>query len=331
MIQKASLPDAAAQTLAGDVKSAQSLRGQLRGNREEGLRAAAREFEALFLQMMLKSMRETTAQDGLTDSDATRFFTGMLDEQMSKNISGKGHFGLAEMLEKQLSRQVGGNGEILNPENTPNAMTETHMSTQEPNPANFAAALSERLAFAALRNARVEAARNSPSAESRVGHFEKSEKTPREFVREIWPHAVEASRQTGIPPQFLIAHAALESGWGRQDIRNADGSPTYNIFGVKAGNLWQGKSTEILTTEYENGRPISQRARFRAYDSYADAFGDYARLLSENPRYGAVIGSQNGTEFAKRLQQAGYASDPKYAEKLDAVIHGAALRQALFG
>jgi len=320
-------------TLASDVQSVQGLKGRLRTNREAGIKEAAQQFEALFLQIMLKSMRATTSQDGLLDSDATRFFTGMMDEQLAKNLSQQGGLGLAKMLEEQLGRQMKGAGDLsLTEENTMYTAVE-NMATP---PASIAGRFMD-LPPNVLRNLTAAMDRASLARQTYAstpefkGSVDEREMTPREFARTMWPHAVEASRRTGIPPQFLIAHAALESGWGRRDIKNADGSPSHNLFGIKAQGNWQGKSVEINTTEYVNGLPVKERARFRAYDSYADAFSDYARLLADNPRYGAVIGSQNGTEFARRLQQAGYATDPKYAEKLSAIIDGTTLRQALIG
>ncbi|MBN8492654.1 MAG: glucosaminidase domain-containing protein [Burkholderiales bacterium] len=111
----------------------------------------------------------------------------------------------------------------------------------------------------------------------------------------------------------------------------ADGSPSYNLFGIKAGKSWNGATAEATTTEYVNGQPQQSVERFRAYGSYEEAFRDYANLLRNNSRFSAVIGSQDGTEFAKRLQQAGYATDPMYADKLSRIINGPALRQALIG
>ena len=153
----------------------------------------------------------------------------------------------------------------------------------------------------------------------------------KEFVNRVWPHAVEASRSTGVPPQFLVAHSALESGWGRSEIRKADGSSSFNLFGIKAGKNWTGQTVEATTTEYVDGQPQQVVERFRAYGSYEEGFRDYANLLRSNARYSAVIGSQDGTEFARRLQQAGYATDPMYADKLSRIINGPALRQALIG
>src|SRR5690606_24746784 len=111
--------------------------------------------------------------------------------------------------------------------------------------------------------------------------------TAREFVNRLWPHALEASRATGIAPHFILGQAALESGWGRSEIRMPDGSPSHNLFGVKAGRGWQGPTVDVTTTEYVNGVPVKTVERFRAYGSYAEAFKDYANLLAANPRYAA--------------------------------------------
>jgi flagellar protein FlgJ len=153
----------------------------------------------------------------------------------------------------------------------------------------------------------------------------------REFVDRLWPHALEASRATGIPPHFMIAQAALETGWGRQEPRLADGRPSHNVFGIKAGSGWTGATVEAATTEFENGRAVSRTERFRAYASYGEAFRDYARLLTGSPRYADVLGSQDPAAFARSLARAGYATDPMYADKLQRVIASNALRLGLAG
>ncbi len=307
------------QGLAVDVRGAQDLRTRMKTDPQAGLKSAAQEFEALFLQMMMKSMRATTSQDGLLDSDASRFFTGMLDQQVAQDLSRTGGLGLAELLEQQLGRQLTeGAGQPASISATPRSELPLARPTGQQG-----ADMSLQPPGRRAEPVPVQAARPSPAQEA--------PQTPKDFVDQLWPHAVEASRTTGIPPQFLVAHAALESGWGKRDIRNPDGSPSHNLFGIKVGRSWQGKTTEIVTTEYVDGQPVKTKDSFRAYGSYAEAFQDYAQLLRNNPRYGAVIGSQDGTEFARRLQQAGYATDPRYAEKLAGIINGSTLRQALIG
>jgi flagellar protein FlgJ len=148
-------------------------------------------------------------------------------------------------------------------------------------------------------------------------------------VAAIWPHAETASRRTGIPAAFLVAQAALETGWGRSEARLADGRPSHNLFGIKAGANWQGPVAEAATTEYVNGVAETRVERFRAYGSYAEAFQDYAGLLAGSPRYAAVLGATEAASFARGLQRAGYATDPAYGAKLERIINGQTLRTAL--
>jgi len=301
--------------LAMDVRAAQELRSKLKQDPQAGLKDAAQQFEALFLQMVLKSMRDATPQDGLFNSDQTRFYTSMLDQQMAMEMAGKRGLGFAKLIEEQLGRNLA--------------------ASSANSPANAAAAGGVLpLSGADTRHLQpgVRALQSvEPVLAASKAENEGVPATPREFVNRVWPHAVEASRSTGIPPQFLVAHAALESGWGKHEIRRADGTPSYNLFGIKASKSWGGSGIEVPTTEYVQGEAQRVTERFREYTSYAEAFRDYASLLRNNPRYGAVIGSQDGTEFARRLQQAGYATDPMYADKLARIINGPTLRQALIG
>lgn len=134
-------------------------------------------------------------------------------------------------------------------------------------------------------------------------------------------HAAEAERATGVPAKFMLGQAALESGWGKRMIRNADGSNSNNLFGIKAGPGWKGKVATAVTTEYVNGRPQTRVERFRAYDTPADSFKDYANMLAKNPRYEKVLASgADASAFAHGLQRAGYATDPLYAAKLTRII-----------
>lgn len=315
-------PTSSNNQLAVDVRGAQDLRAQFKTDPDAAVKTAAQEFEALFLQMVMKSMRATTSQDSFMESDSSRFFTGMLDQQMAQDLSRTGTVGLAEMLEAQLSRQI-------NPSSARQAAAAygdvERLAMMAPRGHGAGMGLRGGAGSSADKLAQVGGV--GASAGTQTG----TPQTPKEFVEQVWPHAVEASRTTGIPPQFLVAHAALESGWGKRDIRNQDGSSSNNLFGIKAGKNWQGATTETMTTEYVDGAPVKQKEVFRAYGSYAESFRDYANLLRNNSRYGAVIGSQDGTEFAKRLQQAGYATDPAYAEKLAGIINGSTLRQALIG
>lgn len=141
------------------------------------------------------------------------------------------------------------------------------------------------------------------------------------FVNQMLPHAMQASQASGVPPQLILGQAALESGWGKHEIRTADGGNSYNLFGIKANAGWNGKMAEVMTTEYKNGVAYKQVEKFRAYSSYAEAFQDYANMISKNPRYAGVL--RQGSDMAgmaQAIQKAGYASDPKYADKLVRVM-----------
>lgn len=142
------------------------------------------------------------------------------------------------------------------------------------------------------------------------------------FVDQHSEAAAAVARESGIPASFMIGQAGHETGWGRSEIRHADGRPSHNLFGIKATDSWKGKVAEITTTEYINGEPRKVTAKFRAYDSYADSFRDYAQLISQSPRYGQVMGQLDSVQgFATGLQKAGYATDPQYAAKLSRAIN----------
>jgi flagellar protein FlgJ len=153
--------------------------------------------------------------------------------------------------------------------------------------------------------------------------------TARHFTRMLWPHAERAGRELGVDPEAIVAQAALESGWGRATLRHPDGRNSFNVFGIKATPDWSGARVSVPTLEYEDGVAVRQRAEFRSYGSYGEAFSDYARLIKTRPRYRAALGAGGGEAFAEALARAGYATDPAYAQKIRAVLDGAPLREAL--
>jgi flagellar protein FlgJ len=275
--------------LAVDSQSLDALRSQAKQTPDKALASAAKQFEAVFMSMLLKSMRDATPQDGMFDTEQTKMFTSMLDQQLSQNVGGSRGIGLADMMVKQLSRHV----------DKPDLETSGKVPAIKPG--------AEALQVPAQIKAAI------PSAYS--------ENVQQNFVQRMMPHAAQVSRETGLPAHQMIGQAALESGWGRREILMADGSNSYNLFGIKAGADWNGKVAEIKTTEYHNGVASKPIEKFRAYDSYADAFRDYAQLLSTNPRYAKVMEQGQSVQgFARALQDSGYATDPKYAEKLVQVI-----------
>lgn len=311
---------------AFDVQSSADIRAQFKQDPKQGLQAAAQQFEALFLQMVMKSMRDATPQDGLLQSDSTRFYTSLLDQQMAQNMANQPNgLGFAKMIEQQLGGRMQG-GEL--------ADSAARAANPSGNPLPLAAPAAGNLRHIPIPAMLPPSSQNAhavASVERALGASASPAANPQEFVGRVWGHAVDASRSTGISPQFVVAHAALETGWGRNEIRKSDGSSSFNLFGIKAGKSWNGDVVEAVTTEYVDGQPRQVVERFRAYSSYEEGFRDYATLLRGNSRYSGVIGTQDGTEFARRLQQAGYATDPMYADKLSRIINGPTLRQALIG
>ena len=253
----------------------------------------------MFMQMVLKSMRDATMKaEGAGSGGET--FTGMLDSQMARQFAGRPG-GLADMIERQLSRHM---------QSLPAVSAENLTAPVVPSATTIVPAVP---------------ASTAPQASPVVASPQAA------FIQKLLPHAKAAERETGVPASFILGQAALESGWGKGEIRNADGSPSFNLFGIKSTAGWKGATAAVRTTEYEEGRPVPQMARFRSYGSYTEAFADYARMLSNSPRYGEVVRTATSAEnFAGGMQRAGYATDPQYASKLARTInHTLSLQRAL--
>jgi len=248
-------------------------------------------------------MREATPQDGMFDSEQTRMFTGMLDQQLAQSMASRG-VGLADIMVKQLSGSIGGQTEGGKLEVGSGELTSPFpVISPQSSVGNLLSVYSE-VGLAGMD-----------------GLPPNSQNAQQDFVNRMLPYAVQASQTSNVPTQLMLGQAALESGWGNREIRMADGSNSFNLFGIKANAGWNGKVAEVMTTEYRNGVAYKQVEKFRAYSSYAEAFQDYASLISNNPRYADVL--QQGGDvvgMAQAMQKAGYATDPKYADKLVSVM-----------
>jgi flagellar protein FlgJ len=289
-----------------DAQGLGNLKRSARAGSAEATRGAAQQFEALFINQMMKSMRDATPSEGLNDNQQTRMFTSMLDQQLSQNMSRRG-MGLADVLVRQLSAQSDAKalaiGGAIGAAGTNGAasMLDIPMLPRQPGPLT-------RLEGAVQTNG------VSASGRTQAPHV-------RAFQEKLGAHAAEAEAVTGVPAKFMLGQAALETGWGKRMIRNADGSNANNLFGIKAGPGWKGKVATAVTTEYVNGQPRQRVEKFRAYDTPADSFKDYARMLANNPRYEKVLNhAGDASAFAHGLQRAGYATDPQYGAKLTKII-----------
>ncbi|MBL8306363.1 MAG: flagellar assembly peptidoglycan hydrolase FlgJ [Rubrivivax sp.] len=273
--------------LAGDTASLQVLRSRAASDPKGAVREAAKQFETLFMNELVKSMRATTLK-GEDEGAGMALSTDMLDQQFASKLSGLPG-GLSEAIMKQLERQMG----------------------LAPGPIPYAGSANNTAAPLA----------GTPLA-TRL-----PQKGAAGFVQQHTAAAQAAEASTGIPANFMISQAALETGWGRHEIRHPDGTTSFNLFGIKAGKNWKGPVAEVMTTEYIDGQPRKVVQKFRAYGSYAESFADYAKLMKDSPRYQGVVASASSKTgnaavgFAQGLQKAGYATAPDYAEKLTRVIN----------
>jgi flagellar protein FlgJ len=281
----------ASNALAADARSLNALKYEAGQNSPQAAKEAAKQFESLFMRELIKSMREATMKSGLMDGAQGDLGTDLLDQQLSVSMSGVPG-GLSEAIARQLSRQMGG--------------ADTSISV----PATLS------LPGVTSRNA-------TPTAPVATGPVPKGRDG---FVQSLSATAERVAQDSGIPASFMLGQAGHETGWGKSEIKNADGSSSFNLFGIKAGKGWTGKVAEITTTEYINGKAQKVTAKFRAYDSYEASFRDYARLITDSPRYEraqATARTGSAVAFAAELQKAGYATDPDYARKLSGAINSA--------
>ncbi|MFK3661874.1 flagellar assembly peptidoglycan hydrolase FlgJ [Scandinavium sp. NPDC088450] len=284
---------------AWDAQSLNELKMKAGQDPRANLKPVARQVEGMFVQMMLKSMRDALPKDGLFSSDQTRLYTSMYDQQIAQQLTAGKGLGLADEMVKQMAAAQ---GEVKDqPAQVPLKFDlETVTSYQN----------------SALTQMVRKAMPKAPTATDAADLSGDS----KDFLTQLSLPAKLASEQSGIPHHLILAQAALESGWGQRQIRRENGEPSFNLFGVKASSDWKGKVTEITTTEYENGEMKKVKARFRVYSSYLDALSDYVGLLTRNPRYAAVTKAATPEQGAQALQNAGYATDPNYARKLTSMI-----------
>ena len=335
--------------LAFDSQSLDQLKLQAKRDPGNAIAGAAKQFESVFLGMMLKSMREATPQDGALDNEQTKMYTSLLDQQLAQHMAARGT-GLSEVMARQLSANAAASPVAADgaaaalPVDLYYATSAHEVVASEIAPRLSASTLdfSKLASLRATEAARVNATKAktlpvvTPSVDTGAASAPASDKTSstplaktREFVQRVWQHALDAAKAIGIKPQFMVGQAALETGWGQHEIRNANGTTTHNLFGVKASKDWTGPVVEKATTEYVNGVAQKTTAKFRVYSSYAESFQDYAKLLNNNPRFSGVVSNgKNAEGFAHGLQKAGYATDPAYASKLMRLINGPSLKQA---
>jgi len=293
------------QGMSLDLRSLDRLKAMSNdGKSQKAIKETAKQLEGLFMQELVKSMRSATQSSGLMDNASTEMGTSMLDTQLANQMTGI-QGGLGDMIERQLQRQLNlqsGNGTAVDGSQL-KSTADLALSRQVTNTLVTPPETTGQTAITTDTNGR---------------KLNQSE----QFVLKHQAAARAAEDATGIPANHILGQAALESGWGKHEIKMANGQTSHNLFGIKAGKDWKGKVAEVTTTEYVGGVARKVTAKFRAYDSYADAFTDHAKLLSQSPRYSKTVAQADTAHgFARGLQKAGYATDPAYADKLTKVIN----------
>lgn len=316
-----------------DLTGLAQLKHSSGGDDDAALKQAAKQFESIFMGMLLSSMRkanEVFEDDGVLNSNATKFYQDMYDKQLSTELSEKGSLGLADLLVPQLRPTKGKTTPAsmlkLPTEAAPVPDKTASADTSVPaiDPAKNTAEVVQPVVTTAPQVI-TETLASEPDPDNEDWSFE----SPGEFIQKLMPAAKQAAQKLGLEPLALLAQAALETGWGQRTFKTADGSNSFNFFGIKAHNSWQGDVAVVDTLEYRQGVAQKEKAKFRAYESPEQSLGDYVDFIKSNPRYQqAVAMADNPKAYFQQLQAAGYATDPNYAQKILAVFNSETFKQA---
>lgn len=282
-----------------DIGSLDRLRQQAvngeEGSEKEALTAAAKQFEAIFTSMLFKSMRDANSsfKSDMLNSQNEQFYRQMQDDQMASELSANGSLGLADMIVAQLSAGQASDA------------TEDKVRSE-----GFDTSL-QRPQFSGRSEDRTSEIQSASVAKQPV-----SFDSPESFVTSMKPYAEKAASALGVDSSLLLAQAALETGWGSKMVKNSLGNSN-NLFNIKADRSWKGDKVATQTLEFHGKTAVKESASFRSYSSFEDSFNDYVKFLNENPRYETALQHQGNSEnFIKGIHQAGYATDPNYADKV---------------
>ncbi|WP_347987081.1 flagellar assembly peptidoglycan hydrolase FlgJ [Methylomonas sp. AM2-LC] len=315
-----------------DFDGLAKLKLDAREQSPEAIKQVANQFESVFLNMMLKSMRQAKLGDGIMDNQQSDFYQDMYDQQLATQLAGKPGLGIAEFILKQLNPKTGRADKKRDAEDylsqADNIISSSIASTQSPavnmsstNPINLSGLNSLERSLSGVYANRQNRFNNwqSQDDEWQTQKLDDSQaiSNKQDFINQLLPHAQQAANALGVDVNLLLAQAALETGWGQAVIKNGLGESSFNLFNIKADKAWQGKQTKALTVEFNDGIAKKEMAGFRSYNSYKESFNDYVNFIKTNPRYNeALKKAANAQHYIHELQQAGYATDPKYAEKV---------------
>ena len=315
-----------------DFNGLAKLKNQARKDSPEALKEVARQFEAIFLSNVLKGMREAKLADGIMDNDQSKFYNEMYDQQLAVHLSGKPGVGLADLIVKQLSHDQPDNEKLENEDylnrsvSTPKIISpypsavEKQVSNKVDSQVDTDTDGSQVIINAYIHDSSpLNEMTEIPLKDDHTLSIQSAE----DFVRQLHPYAEQAAKELGVEPRVILAQAALETGWGRSLIKHSNGSNSFNLFNIKADKAWLGKQAQVHTLEIEQGIAKKVNAGFRSYASFHESFQDYVDFIKSNPRYvDALKQAGNGERYLHELQQAGYATDPNYANKVMSIYHG---------
>ncbi len=254
----------------------------------EALEEVANQFEAFFLKMMLKQMRDASLGEGLFDSDQSRLYQDMMDQQLSLNLAEKRTIGIADSIIRQLQHTVKNNEKSEGLKSLP-----------------------QRTQFDRTM------LKLSPDIQLRRNNYQ----TPKDFINAMRPYAEDAAGKLGVPANILLAQSALETGWGNKIIQHHNGQSSHNLFGIKANGRWNGQHVNVSSLEFVDGKARREFSNFRVYESYQQSFEDYVNFIKTDDRYRAALQKRgDGEAYIKALQDAGYATDPQYASKVINIV-----------
>ncbi|MFO1467548.1 MAG: flagellar assembly peptidoglycan hydrolase FlgJ [Steroidobacteraceae bacterium] len=296
-----------------DIRGLEALKGD--PHSPKAVAAVAQQLEAMFLQMMLKSMREASLGDGIFDSDQGKMYQDMFDKQIALDMSRHQQLGISELLMRQLAGKSGQQGGGL------------------PGDAPSAGVPAAGVPVGVLPTGSATPVTATPPGigdlQGRTTRGIASEADAAEFTRQVLPAIRQAARRLGVDARALLAQAALETGWGQRVPRNADGASSFNLFGIKAGASWNGARTTAATLEFDGLVARRTNASFRVYGSIEESVNDFAQLLAGSPRYSQALSQgADGPAFIRALAGAGYATDPEYASKVNRIQASDRIRSA---
>ena len=294
-----------------DFSGLNTMRAEARVDPQASLKQVAKQFEGIFIQMMLKSMRDASMGDAIFDSDQSKLYRDMFDKQVALDMANSKGIGIAD----SLVRQLGPRNPITTKPEALNLDSSRSMHKEQPLNGKILPQSAQR--FSAVDNISVMGLTRHELAAIKPMADKTQFNSPEEFTHHILPYAEKAAKELGVSPLVLVSQAALETGWGKAVTQHKNGSSSFNLFNIKADKRWDGDRVIKSTLEYDNGLAKHEKASFRAYDSYSDSFDDYVDFLRTNSRYDNVLRHQgNDQSYIKGLHKAGYATDPDYADKV---------------